>query len=431
MRLLKLFLLMLVMTGGARAAEPSPALQQRAAELVTLLKGETPPSRLFAPAFLAAVPEAQMNAIVGELRHSYGAARSLAGLEAATPYSGTLHIAFDKAILDWTMSVEPAPPHLVTSLLLVGTGATSGDTLAAVAGDLKALPGDVSVAVARLGTAGPEPLLMQEADRPMAVGSAFKLWVLAELVREVKAGERRWSDVVPLGRASLPFSTLRTWPEGSPITLHTLAALMISQSDNSAADTLLALLGREKVEGLLLVLGVGAPERDRPLLSTREAAILKADPALRTRWMAADTAGRRALLAGEAARADLSRIDLGLFDQGPLAVREVEWFASAADLVRTLDWLRRKADPTALAILAINPGLPPATKDFAYAGFKGGSESGVLNLSFLLRGKDGRWTAVAVTWNNPAAKLDEGRLALLVSRLLPLLRHDDVGGKTR
>lgn len=418
------FLLLLVAIAGAtsvHAAEASPELRQRAEQLIPLLNGTAEPAAVFAPAFLAAVPEAQLKGISTQLRDSYGSARSVAGLDAATPQSGTAHIAFDKAVLDFALAVDPAPPHLVTTLLLTGTGAASGDSPTAVIGDLRALPGEVSLAAALLDDKGPQSLLSENADRPMAIGSAFKLWILADLVQEVNSGRRRWSDVVPLGRASLPFSTLRTWPAGSPVTLHTLAALMISQSDNTAADTLLTLLGREKVEALLPALGVRDAARNRPMLLTREVGLLKADAALRARWVAAGDAARRRLLSGEVARADVGSIDLSLLSGAPVAIGEVEWFASAGDLVRTLEWLRRHADPTALAILAINPGLPPATGGFAYAGYKGGSESGVLNLSFLLRRKDGRWVAVAATWNNAAAKLEENRLLLLLSRLLPLL----------
>jgi hypothetical protein len=269
----------------------------------------------------------------------------------------------------------------------------------------------------------PVNFLTQKAERPLAIGSAFKLFVLAELVREVKAGERRWSDVVPLGEPSLPSGLLQDWPKGSPLTLHSLAALMISRSDNSAADTLLALLGRDKVEGLLPAIGVRAPERNRPFLSTREAFALKlGDPALLEAWKTADEAGRRALLPRLAAVA-APALDPARLGGRPAEIAAVEWFASPADLVRTLDWLRRSGDSTALDLLAINPGLGPALAgDFAYFGFKGGSEPGVLNMSFLLRNREGRWLAVSATWNNPAAPLDEARFAALMSRLVGLMK---------
>src|SRR4051812_27466724 len=420
MRFLRSILFVLAFVGvAAQAAEPSPALRQRAAELVGWINDQTPPDQIFAPSFLAAIPEAQLKGVTAQLRTSYGPATSLASVEATNDYAGTVRIAFAKANVKLDLAIDRAPPHLITGLLFGGVD-SPGETAASVAAEIGALPGEVSLAAASLGEGPPQILLDRRAEVPMAVGSAFKLWVLAELSREVKAGERHWSDVVVLDRPSLPSSLLRSWPAGSPVTLHTLAALMISQSDNTAADRLVELLGREKIERLLPALGVRAAARDRPLLLTREVAILKADPALRQRWLAADEAGRRAML-GEIAGRDVSKVDLNLFSGAPIAVREVEWFASAGDMLRTLDWLRRNADPETLAILAINPGLGAARQTYAYAGYKGGSETGVLNLSFLLRRRDGRWLALIATWNDPAAKLDDNRLMLLLSRLLPLL----------
>lgn len=404
------------------AAGPSPDFIRRSDELVKLLNGEIAPARVFSPAFLGQVPPDRVTAIASQLTASYGASRRVTRIEASSPTAGIVIMAFERAEIRLQMSIDPQPPHLVEGLLVVGAEASAAD-VAAVFGELAGLPGEVSLAAARLEEAGPASFLTQKADRPLAIGSAFKLFVLAELVREVKAGERRWGDVVLLGTPSLPSGLVQDWPKGSPITLHSLAALMISRSDNSAADTLLGVLGRDKVERLLAELGVRAAERNRPFLSTREAFALKlGDPALLARWKAADEAGRRTLLA-QLERVDAATLDLARLGGRPAEVATVEWFASPADLVRTLDWLRRNGDRAALDLLAINPGLGPAlAKDFAYFGFKGGSESGVLNLSFLLQTRSGRWMAVAATWNNEAATLDEARFVALTSRLIALMR---------
>jgi beta-lactamase class A len=409
---------------AAPAAEPSPEFRQRAETLVALFQGREEPERIFSPAFLAHVPAAQVKAIGEDLKRSYGAARAVSGIEAKTASSGTVIFDFERATLRMDMTIDPAPPHLIEGLLVTGADA-KGDNVRDLAATIAALPGQVSLAAVRLGDGQPRQLLAQQPERPLAIGSAFKLFIFSEVVREVKAGERKWSDVVPLGRHSLPSGFLQQWPEGAPMTLYSLAALMISQSDNSAADTLLNVLGRENVERLLPELGVKAPERDRPFLATREAFLLKGgDPALRARWTAAGEAERRALLAGEIARAGVETIDPQRFAAGPVAIGEVEWFASPADLVRTLDWLRRAGDARALEILAINPGIPALTRDFTYVGYKGGSEGGVLNLSFLLRRSDGAWFAASVTWNNPAATLDDAQLIAPMSRLLSLIAKD-------
>jgi hypothetical protein len=101
----------------------------------------------------------------------------------------------------------------------------------------------------------------------------------------------------------------------------------------------------------------------------------------------------------------------------------VEWFASAADLVRAMDWLRLHADDGAKAILAISGGLPQqARAAVRYAGFKGGSEPGVANLTYLIQTRSGAWYAVSVGWNNPAAPVDANRLAGLAARAIQQLR---------
>lgn len=415
-------LLLPIFAVPAQAAEPSTHFSRRADELVQALNGHLPPQRFFSPAFLARTSPAQLAAVAARLKTSYGPARSVESVEASGPAAGTVLIRFERARVRVQLAVAVQPPHLVEGLMVIGAEASASD-VAAVFGQLVALPGEVSLAAARLEEAGPASFLTEKADRPLAIGSAFKLFVLAELVRSVKAGERRWSDVVPLGPPSLPSGLVQDWPKGSPITLHSLAALMISTSDNSAADTLVGVLGRDKIERLLPELGVRAPERNRPFLATREAFALKlGDPALLAAWKAADEAGRRALLP-RLGRIEASTLDPSRPGGRPAEIATVEWFASPADLVRTLDWLRRNGDRTALDLLAVNPGLgPAAAKDFDYFGFKGGSEPGVLNLSFLLKTRSGRWIAVSATWNDEKAVLDEPRFVSLMSRLVTLLK---------
>lgn len=407
---------------AATAAEPSPDFIHRSDELVKLLNGEIAPERFFSPTFLGQVPTDGVTGIASRLTARHGAARRVTRIEASSPTAGTLFMAFERAVVRVRMAIGPQPPHLVEELLIAGVESTAAD-VPALFGEIVGLPGEVSLVAARLEEAGPANFLTEKAEQPLAIGSAFKLFVLAELVRSVKGGERRWSDVVPLGPPSLPSGLLQDWPKGSPITLHSLAALMISRSDNSAADTLLGVLGRDKVERLLPELGVRAPERNRPFLSTREAFALKfGDPALLSRWKAADEVGRRPLLARLTA-VDAATLDLSRLTGGPAEIATVEWFASPADLVRTLDWIRRSGDRTALDLLAINPGLGQAlAKDFAYFGFKGGSEPGVVNLSFLLKARSGRWMAVSATWNDETAALDEARFVALTGRLIALMR---------
>jgi beta-lactamase class A len=423
MRVFFLTLLLLFgLAGPVRAQEAEAGLRARAEQVVELLRGGGDPAALFTPAFLAQVPPDQVRAVSRQLADQYGAVRALAGLDAASPQAGVIHVAFERGTVHMRIVLEPDPPGRVAGLLVTGAE-TRGDSLSGVVGEMRALPGATSLAVARLGTGAPEMLASLEPGRPMAIGSAFKLFILAELTRQVQAGRRHWSDVVALDRHSIPTGSLQTWPLGAPVTLHTLAALMISVSDNTAADVLLHTLGRENVERMMTTIGIADPARNIPFLSTLEVSTLKTAPApALNAWLQADAAGRRQLLARDYANLDPARVDISRLEGGPLHIDNLEWFASTADLIKAMDWLRRNGDDTARAILAINGALGPNSGGFAYAGYKGGSEAGVLNLTWLVRNRAGVWHALSGTWNNPSARLEEGRFIGLMARVAQQLR---------
>jgi len=414
---------LLALAAPAPAQAPSPELRAAAERVVALLNGEAEAAAIFSPAFLQAVPPAQVETVRQQLRGQHGAALRVAALEPRSATAGALQIEMERAILRLNLSIETQPPHRIEGLLVTGAE-VRGDTPAAVSEAIGALPGQASFAIVRLDEAGPVVVAGHAPDRALAIGSAFKLFILAELSRQVRAGERRWSDVVTLDRRSLPSGMLHNWPQGAPVTLHSLASLMISISDNSATDMLLHVVGREPVERMMATIGVEAAARNRPFLSTLELFALKSAPeADQAAWAAADEAARRRLLATRYAQIDAGRLDPALLGGRPLRIGELEWFASARDLARALDWLRRHGGEPALAIMGISPGGPPSLRqDFAYIGFKGGSEPGVLNLTWLVRNRAGAWHAVVGTWNNPDAALDEARFVGLMQRALQLVR---------
>lgn len=102
-------------------------------------------------------------------------------------------------------------------------------------GDLRALPGRISLLVLEDG----RERAALNPETPLAVGSAFKLAVLAALLDHIRAGQRSWRDVVELRSEwkSLPSGILQDWPDGSPLSIYTLASLMISRSDNTGTVT--------------------------------------------------------------------------------------------------------------------------------------------------------------------------------------------------
>ena len=411
---------------GTASVVPSPALSERTAQLIPLLNGGGDVSALFAPSFLAQVPESQIRAISIQLRDAMGKAVAVAEIDAVQPNAARIRITFERGIVSMNLAIEQEAPNRIIGLLVTGTTATEA-SLDAVVTALKAEPGLTGFALARLDNGPPITTLSLNADRSAAIGSAFKLAILAELIRATNHDERHWDDIVALDGSPLPGGFYMQKPAGTQVTLREVTEKMISVSDNSATDVLLALVGRARVEAMLPVIGWRDAARNRPMLSTLDMYKLKGlqGGALGRRWPTLDEAGRRALLAGDITPAPLSGLDPMLFRDNRPRLLDVEWFASPADLVRTMDWIRRNTEKSpgveARRILAMNPGVGPvAAANWAYVGYKGGSEPGVISMSFLLQAKSGAWYALSASWNDPAAVVDEGRFIALMSRAVEL-----------
>lgn len=342
------------------------------------------------------------------------------------PNTARIRITYERGVVSMNLAIEAEAPNRIVGLLITGTS-TAETSLDAVVAALKAEPGLTGFAFARLDNGPPMPSLSLNADRPAAIGSAFKLAILAELIRATNRGERHWDDMVTLDGTPLPGGFYTQKPAGTRATLREVTEKMISVSDNSATDILLALVGRQRVEAMLPVMGWRDAARNRPMLSTLDMFKLKGlqGGALGRRWPTLDEFGKRALLASDVSSASIAALDPTLFRDNKPRLLDVEWFASPADLVRTMDWIRRNTEkgPGAEArrILAMNPGVgPAAAANWAYVGYKGGSEPGVISMSFLLQARDGHWYALSASWNDPAAVVDESRFIALMSRAVEL-----------
>lgn len=414
-------------TPPAASTMASDPLRTRAETLIAILAGGGDTTASFDPTFLAQIPDAKIRAIAKQLSDALGAPLGIESLTAATPQSARLNLRYARGTVAMTMTVEPGAAHRIIGLLVTGT--TSGEaSLDQIVATIGTLPGVAGFSIARLGDGAPRVTQAAKPDTDFAIGSAFKLAILAEAIRATNAGERHWDDLVTLDGAPLPGGFYTQKPAGTKVTLRELAQKMISVSDNSATDILLAALGRDKVEAMLPVIGWRHAARNRPFLGTLEIFKLKGVPggALGKRWLALDEAGRRALLAKEIAATPISAIDPAMFQRGVPVMLDVEWFASPADLVRTMDWIRRNTETgpgaEARAILGLNPGIGPAqAARWGYVGYKGGSEPGVIEMTLLLRSKAGAWYALAASWNNPAAAVDDARFVALISRAVDLV----------
>lgn len=71
--------------------------------------------------------------------------------------------------------------------------------------------------------------------------------------------------------------------------------------------------------------------------------------------------------------------------------------------------------------MAVTQTVPePERADWSYIGYKGGSEPGVLNLTWLLCDTGGEWRVLSMSWNNPEALVDADTFELIAQRILAL-----------
>ncbi len=400
----------------------SASLTTRAAELVAVLRTRSKFEQTFSPEFLQAIPPAQLTALATQLANALGEPRSLT---TTTPRGGSaaqVVIAFERGSASLEIVIEETAPGRIVGLRVLGTE-IAGETVGTVAAAFQALPGSAGFGVYALGAGKPKDLggYRQMATAPIA--STFKLWVLSALSNSVAQRRRRWGDVATFTQGPFASSALAKWPRGAPVTLHTLATMMISVSDNTAADTLMAAIGRAAVDADAAAIGVV-----QPVLTTAETTAIKSSPLLTERWRVASPAARRAILSSEVARLlAAGPVDTRVFASGrPVAIDTVEWFASPAQVAVTLDSFRLPEAASARTILAVSPGVPkPLADRFAYIGFKGGSEPGVIAMSFLVQTITGRWYAVVGNWHQNDQAVEDARFAALMNRALTVVASPD------
>jgi hypothetical protein len=267
----------------------------------------------------------------------------------------------------------------------------------------------------------------------MPTGSTFKLWVLATLARAVESGAASWDETMPVTRAdrSSPDGEVYALADGTPVTLRRLAELMISISDNTATDHLIARLGRPAIENTLRELGISTADRNTPFLSTAELFRLKfVDPALGGRYVAiTDAEERRAFLDGAVAETPLPWIEdpawmpPAAWGQ-PAFVEEIEWFATPLDLCTTFHDLDRLAATPGLEpvgeILSLNPGLPFPAGAWSTIRFKGGSEPGVAMLAYWLESPAADRRVVVLGLSDDRRTFTDIDIATAAARLIAL-----------
>jgi beta-lactamase class A len=277
-----------------------------------------------------------------------------------------------------------------------------------------------------------QPIAGYNPEQEQGVGSSFKLYILATIGAQVRDGVLNWDDRVEIQEQfrSVPGGDLRYVKDGTPFTLRYIVERMIQKSDNTATDHAMGVAGREAIEEMFVTAGHAAPERNVPLLRTREFAFMKFLYPDVDRYLAADVATRREILETEIAPLDYDDLLAAADEQvAPVRIDTVEWFASATDLSNVMAFLKTMAESDfalqpILEVMALETQLPFDGEVWPYVGFKGGSEMGVLHGTWLMRRQDDRWFTFSIGFNDPEHEIDmEAAVSAMVDAVALLASH--------
>ncbi len=401
-------------SGGAASPEPTGpyTLEEQLGYVLDLLEDPegadvAEVEERFGPLFLAQVPADTLVEVLGSMQGEY----TLDEMMIDTPLRWTGTISADSVRLSFALGIDSTTGRIVELLFQpAGPDPDAGPVSTADAdAALQAIAPENGWAVYDVTGGRCDPLYEVNADTPFAIGSEFKLWILAAIVEDVNAGLLSWSDTVVV-RDDLKSTTegeIYFRLDGTEVPIDELARYMISISDNTATDLLLDHLGRDRVWRAMSDAGVAETGLNDPFLSTRELFLLKFLPE-HAGWADMTTAERTAYLDDELSGMTLLDVDPDYLPEAPWDIERLEYFASAEDMCRT--WLRLEglidaSEPddaeAATVALSTNPGLDIDAARWPEIWFKGGSEPGVFALTWRLVGSDGREFVVAAFLNDP------------------------------
>ncbi len=256
-------------------------------------------------------------------------------------------------------------------------------------------------------------------------GSMFKLFVLIAVTDAVDRGRLSWDDVLHVTDEvrSLPSGTYQDEPTGTPHTVRETALAMISVSDNTATDMLIAALGgTAAVEKAMKRAGVDR-KQNRPMITTRQLFELGwGSGDLNERWRDANHGQRKKMLRA----VDRAALTTTVGDvTTPVWQDGLDWFYTDRDLAAAHQRLRALSDTAAgeplTEILGTNPGVDFGD-DWDRVQFKGGSSIGVLGGSWLLeRGSERYVVTIQFASTDIAVVPSPQRMTFLVADAAGLL----------
>jgi beta-lactamase class A len=332
-----------------------------------------------------------------------------------------------------TITMTKSTPRKIEGLLFApATAEAPPRTYGDAVGQLQAAGSKSQLFIAEIDKGACKPLQNHHTTDQLAIGSAFKLWVLLGLDEKLATskGKLTWDTKLKIRdeAKSLPSGELQDVAAGTELTVREFATKMISISDNTATDHLIDLVGRESVEKALKLAKHTEPARDIPFMRTRELFALKlaVTPAEVEAYRKLPVAAKRKLL--DTYRTKPIVLEDAAKGWTSPRLLDLEWFASGVDLCNVMATLGTRAkwkpDAELLTILGKNAGVPYDKSKWSYVGFKGGSEPGVINLTWLAQRSDGRWFVAVVAVNDDQKMVDEGLVINAATGVLAILGNE-------
>lgn len=254
----------------------------------------------------------------------------------------------------------------------------------AIWAEVRSFHGDSAVWIEDLETGW---VAAHQGDKPFPAASVVKVPILVTCLQRAEEGELDLREPVILrGRDKADGSgVLKELPNGSTLTMGELAELMVTQSDNTAANLLISRLGMEPLNRSFLEMGLKSTRLSRKMM---------------------DFSQRRSGVENWTTARDISLVFRRIYQRKEM---------SPAVSERCLDLLKRQAINDRIPAL-----LPPGT----VVAHKTGLEKGVCHDSGIVFAEEGAVLVCVLTKNGGKAKPAKRFIARVASHAFGYLAQD-------
>lgn len=417
------FTSLLVFTNNVAYAEPSP--YQVKADFLCAQVIENPKFKYedyFDPAFIAKI---KYDVIVGILKDIYkddGVCKK-AAISPINENSFKAFLHTEKTSFKFIITLDSK--NLISGLMYKGrtSSKVSIKNSSDLNKELKKVSGIKSIYFKELSKK--TPAINIKSNTKMAIGSEFKLYVLNDLVHQINDKKTSWTNELAIQEEykSLPSGKLQDEANGKKFSIKQMAELMISISDNTATDHLMAFLGQESIikslNGLNSFINLNSP-----FLSTMDLFRIKTLGDHEVENYLKLNANAKSLFLKDLGKKLDRNQTLKLLEkwEKPKDILKTEWFGTTQDVCKVMESLQKKSvqDSTIIDILSKNVPFIDVTDSpyFKYLGYKGGSEPGVLTMTFLIQSKNDSWGCLSVAYNDEKSNYNEEQLADLTHAIL-------------